>query len=307
MSSQLSVSVVIPNLDSPLIDRVLDALRAQTLAPLEVLVVGLDRPGLVREDDLVRLVSTGAPASPAHNRNLGARRARGDIICYTDADCMARPDWIARMVARHAAGAQVVGGGVAVERGDYWRLCDNLVAFTPFLATAAPGPRPYLPSLNFSIRRQLLLDLGGFDERFPFAAGEDTDFSFRLRRAGHTLWFEPGAAVLHQHPRSSPGDLWRHLYMFGKTYMEIYPLYPDLLGSWRRIKIAAGVPETMRFLGPALAMADLVERFARHPDLLAYPAAAPGMLLGMLAWYHGAADALRNLEQEGKLSRVANT
>lgn len=289
---QFDISVVIPNLNSPLIDQVLDALRDQTVRPLEVLVVGLDGPGLVREDSLVRLISTGRPAGPAVARNMGARAARGDVICYTDADCIARPGWIAGLLERHRAGAEVVGGGVAVERGEYWRLCDNVAAFPAFLETSAPGTRPYLPSLNFSIRRGLLERFGGFDERFPFAAGEDTDLSFRLRRAGHTLWFEPRAAVIHRHQRSSPGDLWRHLYMFGKTYMDIYPRYPDLLGDWRRINLSAGVPEALRVLGPPLALADVIERMVRYPQLRAYGAAIPGLLLGALAWYYGAAAAL---------------
>ncbi len=294
MSDQrFDVSVVIPNLNSPLIDQVLDALRAQTVRPLEVLVAGLDRPGLVREDDLVRLISTERPASPALARNLGARAAGGDVIVYTDADCIARPDWIARLLERHRAGAEIVGGGVAVECSDYWRLCDNLAAFPTFLETSAPGQRPYLPSLNFSIRRGLLERFGGFDERFPFAAGEDTDLSFRLRRAGHTLWFEPRAAVIHRHPRSSPGDLWRHLYMFGKTYMDIYPLYPDLLGNWRRINLSAGVPEALRVLGPPLAVCDVIERMVRYPQLRAYAPAIPGLLLGAVAWYYGAAAAFQ--------------
>jgi glycosyltransferase involved in cell wall biosynthesis len=297
MSQRLRVSVVVPSLNSPMIDRVLDALRCQNVAPLEVLVVGLDQLGLVREDALVRLLSTGQPVSPARARNLGAQAARGEVICYTDADCIARPDWIARLLERHSDGAQVVGGGVAVDRDDYWRLCDNVVAFTPFLASSAPGPRPYLPSLNLSIRRTLLEEFGGFDERFPFASGEDTDLSFRLRRAGHTLWFDPRAAVLHQHMRASPGDLWRHLYMFGKTYMEIYPRYPDILGSWRRIRIAAGMPDLLQLLSPALAVADVIERIVRQPSMLAYVGTIPGQLLGMWAWYHGAAAALRHYRE----------
>ncbi len=291
--SKASVSVIIPSLNSPQIDSVLAALRQQTQPPLEILVVGLDQPGLIREDGLVRLISTGKPASPAVARNMGARAARGDVLCFTDADCIARPDWIASLLERHQAGAQIVGGGVAVEHDDYWRLCDNVVAFTTFLETSVPGTRPYLPSLNFSIRRELLLQFGGFDERFPTAAGEDTDLSFRLRRAGHTLWFEPRAAVVHRHLRSSPGELWRHMHHFGRTYMEIYPRYPDLLGSWRRINLSAGNPVLLRVLGPGLALCDLFERMLRYPQLRAYAHLSPGLLLGMLAWYDGAAVGIR--------------
>jgi len=292
--TSLQASVIIPNLNSPLINDVLDALRSQTIQPREILIVGCDDAGRVREDEMVQMITTNKPVSPAVARNIGAQHARGDVLCYTDADCVARPDWITRLLERHAAGAEVVGGGVAVEHNHYWQLCDNVVAFTPFLETSKPGSRPYLPSLNFSIRRALMHQIGGFDERFPLAAGEDTDLSFRLRRAGYVLWFEPHAAVFHRHLRSSPGQLWRHLATFGRTYMEIYPDYPDLLGNWRRINLSTGIPEVLRVIGPALATCDLVERMIRYPQLRTYLPFSPGLLLGMLAWYDGAAVGLRH-------------
>ncbi len=289
----LEASVIIPNLNSPLIDVVLKALQMQTILPREILVVGRDDARLVHENKVVQMITTAKPVSPAVARNIGAQSAQGDVLCYTDADCIARPDWIARLLKRHNNGAKVVGGGVAVEYDNYWQLCDNVVAFTPFLETSKPGVRPYLPSLNFSIRRTLMQHIGGFDERFPLAAGEDTDLSFRLRRAGYTLWFEPQAAVFHRHPRFSPGQLWRHMALFGRTYMEIYPQYPDLLGSWRRINLSSGIPKVLRIIGPALAMCDLVERMIRYPQLRAYVTCSPGLMLGMLAWYDGAAEGLR--------------
>ena len=300
---RLGLSVVIPSLNSPLIDQVLDALRRQEELPQEILVVGLDSHGLVQEDGLVRLISTGRPASPAAARNLGARLAQGDIICFTDADCIARPDWLACLLRWHMSGYEIVGGGVAVEEDDYWRLCDNLVAFTPFIERTSAGPRPYLPSLNLSIRRSILEEFGGFDERFPFASGEDTDLSFRLRRAGYTLWFDPHATVIHRHLRSSPGALWRHLYMFGKVYLEIYPRYPDLLGNWLRLAVAARVPDMLPAMAPGLALTDLLKRLVRDPWLWSYWQATPGFLLGKVAWYYGAASTMRAEREERRKRR----
>lgn len=287
--AELPCSVIIPNLNSPLIGAVLDALRRQTVLPQEILVVGLDEPGQVREDDLVRLVSTGQPVSPAVARNIGARMARGDILLYLDADCLALPDWIETLLAWHTTGFAVVGGGIALEHDDYWRLCDNLVAFTPFLDTTPPGPRPYLPSLNFSIRSDLLAAFNGFDERFPFPSGEDTDLCFRLRQAGYTLHFEPQARVIHRHLRSSPGDLWRHLSRYGTFYYHIYPRYRELLGPWHRIRLGGGRAGTTRAAAPALAVLDVLESLVHQPHLLRYAHALPGMLLGRIAWYNGVA------------------
>jgi GT2 family glycosyltransferase len=300
----LSVSVVIPSLNSLMIDQVLAALRTQNTPPDEILVVGLDRAGLVKEDAQVRLISTGRPVSPAQARNLGARSAHGDVICYIDADCIAAPDWTRQLLAHHARGAEIVGGSILVERTHYWQYCDNLAAFAPFLSVSPPGPRPYLPSLNLSIRRALLMKFGGFDERFTFASGEDTDLCFRLRRAGYTLWFEPQAVVVHRHMRASPGDLWRHLYMYGKVYAEIYPHYPDLLGVWRRMRASIAFPGALRLLGPALAALDCVERLIRWPYLWRYLDATPALLLASLAWYHGAATTLQMQQHTNVVGKV---
>jgi hypothetical protein len=71
-----SLSVIIPNLNSPVIGHVLEAVRTQEADPrqIEILVVGRDTPGLVIEDSVVRFLETEhpAPAAQARNRGLAA-------------------------------------------------------------------------------------------------------------------------------------------------------------------------------------------------------------------------------------------
>ena len=67
-----TLSIVIPNLDSPLVDRTLATLAAQG-APgpgVEVLVVGRDAPGLVPRSSAVRFLETADRLSPAAARNV---------------------------------------------------------------------------------------------------------------------------------------------------------------------------------------------------------------------------------------------
>jgi cellulose synthase/poly-beta-1,6-N-acetylglucosamine synthase-like glycosyltransferase len=206
----LTASVIIPSLHSPMIDRVVDSVREQTYPPLEIIVVGMDRAGLLEGRTDLRFVHTERPINPAAARNAGARLAQGDICCFLDADCLAAPDWIERMVAHHAQGAEVVGGGVALPRAGYWTLCDNLAFLAEFMEWSPAGLRTHLPSLNFSIRRSLFESLGGFDERFTRPAGEDTDLCFRLLRQGYTLLFEPRARITHCPPRNSFRHMWAH-------------------------------------------------------------------------------------------------
>lgn len=286
-----NISVVIPNLNSPLIDQVLDALRAQTTPPREVLVVGLDQPGLVREDGLVRLIATGRRISPAAARNLGASLAVGDYLLFIDADCIAAPDLVERMVERHRQGCAIVGGGVAVEPGGYWTLCDNLIAFAPTLSVMPPGARSYLPSLNLSIARSLFQSVGGFDTAFPLAAGEDLDLSLRLRRQGHTLYFEPRAIVHHHHRRDSARAIWDHLRDFGRIYAGVQRRYSDMIGSRLNQRLAPWGGAIMA-AAPLLALWNAIGIFRLAPTLPRYWYALPGMTWGKIAWYWGVAEAL---------------
>jgi len=290
-SELLLVSVVIPNLHSPLIGAVLAALRVQSYPPCEVIVVGQDRYGQAQDDGLVRLLQTARPTAPAAARNLGARAAIGDIVLFLDSDCIAAPDLIERLVEAHRAGHTVVGGSVEIEPSGYWVLCDNLLVFAPVLSSQPAGARPSLPSLNLSIDRRLFTALGGFDERFPYAAGEDTDLSLRLRLRGHATMFEPAARIYHRPQRSSARAVWNHLRMFGRVHYDLQASYPDLLGS-PLARLSPRWAGLILALMPLLALFDMLKLFAQQPALRHYPQAFWGMLWGKMGWYMGVAEVM---------------
>jgi glycosyltransferase involved in cell wall biosynthesis len=283
----LTVSVVIPSLHSPIIDRVVDSLRAQTRPPLEISVVGMDRDRRLAGRTDLQFIDTGRPLSPAAARNAGAAVAQGDICCFIDSDCLAAPDWLERIVAPHLERAQVVGGGVALPAAGYWTLSDNLAGLADFMEWSPAGARAHLPSLNFSIRRALLESLGGFDQRFTRPSGEDTDLSFRLRRLGHTLLFEPRARITHCPPRNSVRHMWSHFHMFGATYLILQQQYGDLIGRSLRVEVCRRWPWLAVVLAPFLALLDSIQLFKRNPALLRYWYALPGITLARLAWYIG--------------------
>src|SRR5260370_36602746 len=105
------ISIVVPDLDSPLVARTLAALREQG-APgegIEVLVVGSDAPGLVPRDGTVRFLETAERLNPAAARNRGVAAARGGRLLFTDADCRPAAGWVRQPAA--APRAPPVAGG----------------------------------------------------------------------------------------------------------------------------------------------------------------------------------------------------
>jgi len=285
------VSVIIPNLNSPIVDRTLAALRGQQydLGRVEVLVVGRDEPGLVQEDDLVRMVSTEEPASPAVARNIGMRESKGDLLCFTDADCVPAPDWLALITAPFANdGVHVVGGGVAFPPGNYWRLCDNISWFHDYLTSTEEGEREQLPSLNLCVRRAVTERVGLFDESYPRAAGEDAEWTTRMRQAGYTLHFVPSAVVHHHPTRATCKAVISHGYDHGRYSVKVHPAYADFLGvhpvlrTWWSVLLSS----------PALALITAGKIFVDDPALRRYWYAAPGVTVSKLFWCFGAAHRL---------------
>lgn len=285
------VSIVIPNLHSPIIDRVLTAVRSQEfdLSQVEVIVVGLDGPGLVKTDGLTRFISTNVPVPPSTARNVGAREAKGEIFCFLDADCIPRQNWLRVLIDRYNdPEVRIVGGGVSFPTSSYWNLADNIATFYAYLDTSPQGIRDQLPSLNLSFRREVWEAVGPFDERYPRPAGEDADWAIRARMAGYTLHFEPQAVVVHCPARSSFRDLWDHAVTFGQYSIKVDERYWGILGLpfvfryWQLLLLAS----------PLMALWVTVRVF-RNRHLWRFLHTFPAIYVAKLGWCWGASRRLR--------------
>lgn len=286
----LSFTIIIPTLHSLFIDRTLDSLHEQRydLSRVKVIVVGQDKYGLVQEDELVRFDRSPNPLAPAVARNRGIEQAFGDVIAFLDADCLASPSWLAVLAERYRdPEVCVVGGGVAFPDDNYWTVCDNLSWFHEVLASAPAGTRPYLPTLNFSLRREVIEQVGGIDESFPRPAGEDTEWTTRMRLAGYTLHFEPGAIVYHHHPRNTLRQILEHAFHFGRNSVKVDPRYAEALHS----PLFVRHPLPLLLLSPLLATGATARIFVTTQR---YWHTLPAVYLTKLCWCLGAASRLRS-------------
>lgn len=210
----MKFSVVIPTFNrGSILRQTLAALITQDYSDYEVIVVddgSTDgtREMVMREFPSVRYLRQ-ANRGPAAARNVGIQAASGVIVAFTDDDCLPPADWLTRLADGYARHPEVVGvGGYSEAPVDL--LEHNILArYERYMTREHYGACdgevlggfecPVGGTGNMSYRRSVLIEVGGFDEGFRYAAGEDADLKWRVVQKGHPLLYIP-VRVTHLGP-----------------------------------------------------------------------------------------------------------
>ena len=140
-------------------------------------------------------------------RNIGLRVASQEAVVILDDDMLVQPDSLELLLAgRGDQGAQVVTTGRLLaappERPGLSQPPGALVTRTEPEVFRGRQPRQVVPGPNVALPRELMLAIGGYDERLGagtrFPGAEDHDLSMRLLDAGCEVRHVPEAVVLHR-------------------------------------------------------------------------------------------------------------
>lgn len=201
MTSVPGISVVVPHYnDLERLDRCLGALCAQTMPrdAYEIIVADNNSPcGIAAVEQVVagraRIVTAMTPgAGPA--RNAGAEAAQGEILAFTDSDCVPDAAWLERGVAALGS-ADFIGGGmkVLVPGG---RPMSGAEAFETVFAF---DNERYVKRLHFTVTANLFCPRALFLNVGPFrtAVSEDNEWCWRARAMGFSIGYAADAIVGH--------------------------------------------------------------------------------------------------------------
>lgn len=227
-------SVIIPayNCESTIL-LCLNALRNQSIDGFEVIVVDdgsqdqttkicksfVNKSKKKFELTILKQKNSG----PAKARNKGARIAKHSILIFTDSDCLPNENWLEEMLIPFSdKSVDGVAGSYLTINNE--RLIARYVGYEIDLRHQKMKKLDYVDfvgTFSAAYRKNRFDIIGGFDESFPFASGEDTDFSFRFSSLGYKIKFNYGAKVGHYHPDTLMKYL-RQKFFRGKSSVKLY-------------------------------------------------------------------------------------
>ena len=243
------VSVVIPTRNrSALLEQCLEMLAAQTVSysQFEVIVVNDgstdDTAECVRrfleKSPVSGALVEGAGRGPAAARNLGIQKSCGELVAFTDDDCLPLPGWLQDLIEDLPAESACAGIGGGIVRAREGIISWYIDAANAMQHSVGERGANYLVTANAMYRRSCLQEVSGFDERIWWPGGEDPDLSIRVRQRGYYLAITKGAIVRHQHRDTLPG-LYRMFWNHGRGR--------HALDQWQRLEIKYQGGKELRF------------------------------------------------------------
>ena len=274
-------SIIIPTYNRrDTLRQCLGAAVAQDYPDYETIVVSDASPdgtgGMVRESfPQVVYLEQAKNGGPAGARNRGIAQSNGDILLFTDDDCLLPADFLSQLAAGYGQYPQAAGVG------GYLEAPDGLLPHNPYAHYEAyithhhyrAGRDPYLGGMecpaggtnSMSYRRTVLQTVGHFDQSFPVPGGEDTDLKKRVVAAGYQILYIP-VKVVHLRPYTFR-NFWQQYHTHGRGVVPYERKHNGRPPSPGRVLLRFGVrflrwfPDLVR-LRPTLATLKLLAGWA---------------------------------------------
>lgn len=238
----------------PLVSVIVPVTKAATL--IEDCLVSLMRMAFPTEQREILVVGNGSSDQKAevvkrypvqylrerqggvsYARNRGIQASKGEILAFTDADCLVSIGWLHELVRAFAQeGVGGVGGEIVPYPGK--TPAERYAARRSSHSQKRPMShpiRPFAMTPNIAFRREVFQQIGLFDTRFPGGGWEDADLCWRFfRGTNFKLEYAPKAVVFHRYRATAKEFFIQHM-RYGYGLALIYAKYHgELLWGWRQ-------------------------------------------------------------------------
>jgi MoaA/NifB/PqqE/SkfB family radical SAM enzyme/glycosyltransferase involved in cell wall biosynthesis len=164
---------------------------------------------------------------PAASRNAGIKQSHGEIIAFTDNDCIPAVDWIKNILASQSLHKDVlvIGGLTEVSPHNIKAVVSQSLS-SGAMSTEINNKTEHIffPTCNVSFKKRYLKE--EFNELFPLPAGEDLEFFWRLFKAGNKFVYDEKIRVFHNCHDKLKSFL-RQAYMYGRGNYLVKYIHQD--------------------------------------------------------------------------------
>ena len=242
MESEPFVSIVIPTTGNVkfirgLVDSVIKLDYPKD--KFELIFIG-DKPTKLIEKHSERAVKAGVnmvveftPVAAGQKRNIGTKKAKGDLIAFTDDDTILREDWIKNSVKHIIENKGYVGVGgpnyTPNEELPFAKAVGRifgskfLFSFRYTIGHSKAKEIAHNPTCNYIIKKDIVTEIKFHETLWP---GEDAEFDIRVLKAGYKILYAPDVVVWH-HRRPRPTAFLKQMFNYGKTRAQVTKMHPS--------------------------------------------------------------------------------
>jgi glycosyltransferase involved in cell wall biosynthesis len=200
----MHISIVIPTLnEEAMLPRLLNSITqlviAENTSVEELIVVDAgssDGTVAIAEESGCLVIKT-APGNVSRSRNLGAARAKGNVVAFVDADCELSEQWLLRIVEQLRDDDVIAAGAALAVNSDNPSWVERTWFELAHRNRGSQASRDvdWLPTFNLAVKKEAFAKVGGFDEELPTC--EDVEIGYRLSSLGSLRKIEANGVIHH--------------------------------------------------------------------------------------------------------------
>jgi len=228
------ISVIIPTYnDEKDIDKCLSTLKNQIFKDYEIIIVdghSKDRTVEIAKKYGVKIVyeNIGTRGGAC---NIGAKKARGKIIVFTDADAYFPKDWLKKIWKEFEKDKDLIalgGNDIIDDNKSFFEKSVFQIDLAKKENILTDNAYKRIRGCNSSYKRNIFLNEKGFNPKL--ASIEETEFHYRLAKKGYKMKFNPKIIIYHRRRRDFRG-LFKQFFRNGMGRINAIKVNKDLLSS----------------------------------------------------------------------------